>query len=467
MPAMSATLPLAPRTPRLIALVWPLFLELWLGAVVGLLGTALAAQTSDSAGAAFSLANHVFATLFMLFRVIGAGISVVVTQCLGGRQRDQADRVARAALGASSWIGGLGALVALAGATPLLTLVHAPAEVLPLAAPFLMALAPAILLDAWNAAMSAVMRSHLHAREALLVIVLMHLSHLLLALLLMRGAGPIPALGLTGFALAMLASRVLGVVLHLLLWRWQLGLVPRWSDAWRLPRQPLAAVLHIGLPGAAENLSWRLAFMVSVTAAGTLGAQALATHGYVLQVMYWILMFGAATGFGVEIVVGHLIGSGHLHAANQVVRRAMRHGLAASFSLALLAALAGRWILGWFTTDPQILATGTTLLWITVVLETGRTFNMIVINALRAAGDARYPVLAGAASFALVLAGGSWWLGVSLGWGLPGIWVAYAADEWIRGLLMWRRWVRLDWVPFARATRCRLRARAQEPGPMA
>jgi Na+-driven multidrug efflux pump len=53
----------------------------------------------------------------------------------------------------------------------------------------------------------------------------------------------------------------------------------------------------------------------------------------------------------------------------------------------------------------------------------------------------------------IVLAGGSWLLGAKLGWGLPGLWLAYTADEWIRGLLMWRRWATLGWVPHARAAR--------------
>ena len=92
-----------------------------------------------------------------------------------------------------------------------------------------------------------------------------------------------------------------------------------------------------------------------------------------------------------------------------------------------------------------------------MLLEPGRTFNLVVINALRAAGDARYPVMAGATSMAVVLGGGSWFLGIHLGLGLTGVWIAYAADEWIRGLLMWRRWVRHGWVPHARATHRRLR----------
>ncbi len=453
--------PARPPTPRLFALAWPLFLELLLGIGVGVAGTLLAARLSDTAGAAFALANHVAATLFLLFRIIGAGVGVVLAQNLGRSQRAAADAVARAALGASSWIGVLTALAALLGAAPLLRLMNAPPEVLPLALPLLQALAPLMLLDAWNATMGSVVRAHLHARDALAVTVAMHGTLLLLCVPLMLGWGPtqalgVPALGLPGFALALLLSRVLGLALHLWLWRRRLALVPRAADWWRLRPRELAAVAHIGLPGAAENGAYRLAFMVSIGVAGALGAQALATHAYASQVMHLVLLFGLATGLSVEIVVGHLIGAGRLHEAHRLVRRALARGLAVSLAVALLAALAGPWLMRGFTQDAEIVAAAVTLLWWTVLLEPGRTFNLVVINGLRAAGDARYPVVVGVVSMAVVLAGGSWFFGLVLGWGLPGVWLAYAADEWLRGLLMWRRWAQHRWVPHARASRRRL-----------
>jgi putative MATE family efflux protein len=447
----------APR-PRLFTLAWPLFLELLLGIAVGVAGTLLAARVSDTAGAAFALGNHVMATLFILFRIVGAGVGVVITQNLGGGRREAADAVARAVLAASTWIGAFTALLALAGTAPLLHLMNAPAEVLPLAAPLLQALAPALLLDAWNASMAAVMRAHLHARDTLVVMVLMHTVHLALAVPLMGGAFGWPGLGLPGFAVALLVARGVALALHLSLWRRRLALVPRRADWWRLRRTELAAVAHIGLPGAAENIAYRLGFMVSVAVAGSLGAAALATHAYAMQVIHLVLLFGLATGLSAEIVVGHLIGAGQLHEAHRLVRRALARGLAVSVAVATLAALSGPWTLRLFTHDAAIVQAATVLLWWTVLLEPGRTFNLVVINALRAAGDARYPVVAGAASMLVVLAGGSWLLGseAGLGLGLPGVWIAYAADEWLRGLLMWRRWATLAWVPHARASRRRL-----------
>lgn len=443
--------------PRLFTLAWPLLVELVLSVAIGVVGTSLAAHISDIAGAAFAIANQISVTLFLLFRIVGSGVGVVITQSLGGGQRERANRVALASVGASTWIGAVTALVALAGADGLLALLQTPTDVLPLAAPFLMALAPAMLFDAWNASMAAVMRAHLRTRDTLLVLVAMHLSHLLLALPLMHGWGPLPALGLPGYALALALSRALGLALHLLLWRRHLDLAPRRADWWHLPRRELAEVLHIGVPAAAENIAWRLSFMAAMAAAGTLGAHALATHAYVQQIGSMIIVFSLATAFAVEIMVGHMVGAGELGAAHRLVRTSLYRGLVISGAVSGAVALAGPLLLRLFTNDATIVAEGALLLWLGVLVELGRTFNLVVINALRATGDVRFPVAAGAASMLLVLAGGSWLLAIHFGLGLKGLYIAFAADEWIRGLIMWRRWSVHAWVPHARAARRKLR----------
>jgi len=203
-------------------------------------------------------------------------------------------------------------------------------------------------------------------------------------------------------------------------------------------------------------VAYRIAMLMSMTVVAGLGVPQLATHSYASQVMNVIVLFCVAVGFACEILVGHLIGAGHLHEANRLVRKCLAWGLGVSTCIALAAAITAPWSLRLFTSDPAIIASASTLLWLTVLLEPGRTCNVVVINALRATGDARFPVLAGALSMLLVMAGGSWLLGVHFRFGLVGVWIAYAADEWLRGLIMAARWLRLGWVPSAVATRRRI-----------
>jgi putative MATE family efflux protein len=438
--------------PGLVAITWPLFAELLLGTLVGLAGLALAARVSDSASGAYAMANHVQQAFYLLFRIVSMGVSVVITQQLGAGDRAGADASARAALGASSWLGLGVALAVAAGSGGLLRLLNAPAEVLVLARPFLQWLAIGLALDAYNASMASVMRAHLRARDTLFVMLAMHGLHLALCVPLMDGFGALPAMGLPGFAIALAASRALGLALHLWLWRRRLSLRPARRDWWLIRRARLAPVLHIGLPGAAENIAWRLAMMVTVALVAGMGVSQLAAQAYTLQIQHFVMLFGVAVGFASEILVGHLVGAGRLHDADRLVHKSMRWGLAVGTVGALAAALAAPWTLALFTRDPNVVAWGSTLLWIAVLLEPGRVFNLVVINALRATGDARFPVAAGSMSMLVVMAGGSWLLGVHFGLGLPGVWIAYTADEWLRGLLMAARWQRRGWLGHARAT---------------
>lgn len=438
------------RRPRLLHITWPFFAELVLGFGVGLLGLWLAARTSDNAAAAFALSNHLLGAFVLLFRVISMGVSVVITQNLGAGNRFDADRTARAALGATTWVAGFTAVMVFFGAERLLAALSAPAPVLQLAKPYLQILAPALALDAYNATMASVMRAHLRTRDTMLNILAMHSLHLLLCFPLMQ------SMGLAGFAMAMAISRAFGLAWQLILWRWRLDLIPHAHDWWVLHGKILAPVFHIGLPGAAENMAYRLAFLVSLTVVSGLGAAQLATHSYTTQITNLIVLFTAAIGFGCEILIGHLIGAGKLHDANRLLRKCLLWGLGVSFCIALIAAMTAPWTMRLFTADVQIIASATTLLWLNVILEPGRTCNIVIIDALRATGDARFPVIAGAASMLLILAGGSWLLGVHFELGLVGVWIAYAADEWVRGVIMAKRWISLGWMTSAKNVRRRV-----------
>ena len=434
--------------PSLNAVAAPIFGEFLLGMTVAMAGLYLASDTSDAAAGTFGLTQQVLETLFVIFRVLAIGLGIVVTQSLGSGQHEAAQRTAYMALAASTWAGLLAASWLLFGKTLTLDVLNAPDEVVPLAIAYMLMLAPAMLLEAYNISMAAVLRAHLFARESLLIMVAMHGTHLLLAFILMRGLGTWDGWGLNGYAVAFLLSRGVGLLLHLRFWQQRMGLHPKLHHWWALPMRTLGPVLRIGLPGAAAELGYRLAFMVSLSATARLGVAALATHSYTLQTLKYVLLISMAIGWACEIMVGRLVGAGRLSEADRMVRKGVRNGMLASGSLVLIAALCAPWIMRAFTKDPAIIEAAQTLLWISVALELGRVFNLVVIGALRATGDVHYPVVASVGSFALLLGLGSYLLGRQ--WGLPGIWLAYAADECVRGGLMWWRWRRKGWLPHAR-----------------
>ena len=445
-----------PERPRLNTTAGPIVGEFLLGYTVVIVGLWLASHTSDAAAGSLGLTNQVLEALYVVFRVMAIGMGVVITQLLGGKQLIRVRHTSLAGLGACTWAGLAVAAFLLLGKGVILDLLNAPDAILPIAGPYLQLLAPVALLDGYNLTMAAILRAHLHARDSLRVMVFMHLSHLLLAGPLMLGVGSWEGLGLNGFAVALVSSRAIGLGLHLLLWRRRMDLVPEARDWWVLNRRMLMPVLRIGLPGASSELGYRIGFMVSLASAARLGVAALATHSYVLQLLRYVFLISLSIGWACEIMVGRLVGAGRFKQANDLVGKGVRNGMIASCTMAVLAALASPWLMRVFTKDPGIIHAAQILLWIAVFLEAGRVFNLVVTSALRATGDVFYPVTASLGSHVLVLGMGSYLLGRAFG--LPGIFVAYAVDEWVRGLLMLLRWRWRGWLPHARAARRRVRA---------
>lgn len=434
--------------PRLNAIAGPILGEFLLGYTVAIIGLWLASHTSDGAAGSLGLANQVLETLYVVFRVLAIGMGVVITQLLGGQQADGARQTALSGLAACTWSGLAVVAVLLLGNDFILELLNAPDEILPLVSPYLQLLAPAALLDGYNLTMATILRAHLHVRDSLRVMVVMHCSHLAMAVPLMLGVGDWDGLGLYGFAVALLVSRAIGLVLHLMLWRRRMALVPTLRHWWAFQPGVLTPVLRIGLPGATGELAYRAMFMVSLASVARLGVGALATHSYVLQLLRYVFLISLAIGWACEIMVGRMIGAGQFREAHMLVRKGVRNGLLTSGAVAVAAALAAPWLMRLFTRDPMVIHAAQTLLWIAVALETGRVFNLVLPGALRATGDVNYPVIAGIGSYVLVLGVGSYFLGRTFG--LVGIFIAYAADEWVRGLLMLARWHWQGWLPHAR-----------------
>jgi Na+-driven multidrug efflux pump len=79
------------------------------------------------------------------------------------------------------------------------------------------------------------------------------------------------------------------------------------------------------------------------------------------------------------------------------------------------------------------------------VLEPGRCFNIVVGQSLRAVGDARFLMWVGIAVMWGIGVPLVYFLGVYLGYGLIGIWLAFITDEWVRGLILYFRWKSRAW----------------------
>ena len=151
-------------------------------------------------------------------------------------------------------------------------------------------------------------------------------------------------------------------------------------------------------------------------------------------------------------IVGHAVGAGNYDFAYKRVNKTMRGALVVSVCIACVNYLISPVTFGLFTNNPdtvnmqaQIVELGRQVMFIAIFLEMGRTSNLVIINSLKASGDVKFPTYLGIVSMwgCSVVCG--YILGIVCGLGLKGIWIALAADEIIRGVVVAIRWRRGTW----------------------
>ncbi|MES2934852.1 MAG: MATE family efflux transporter [Pseudomonadota bacterium] len=437
----------------LFTITWPIFIEQLSHILPGIIDTFMVSHLGDSAVAGLSVANQIVIFFIILFSFVGVGCSVVITHYLGANDRVGAERVASTAVGANFWLGVVVSLLIYAFSSEMLGLLHLPPSLMPYAQPFLALMGGTLFLEALNIAFGSVLRAHGHTRDVMVVTLGMNVLNIGLNFLLIFGMFGFPELGVVGAALSTVISRSIACIALAWLVQHRTELHLRLHSFWRFSREYLDKILHIGIPAAGENLCWWIQFMVITYFVGQMGETSLATFSYAMQLSMMMMMLGISIGIGTEIMIGHMVGAGEIEAAYRQVLRSLRVGFGITVITTSIVVLLAPHLFSMFTNNQVIITGGALLLRISMILEPGRTFNLVVINSLRATGDARFPVLMGMLSMWGLSVPLAWFLSLHLGWGLPGIWIAFTVDEWVRGIMMYLRWKSRVWEKYAHASR--------------
>ena len=201
-----------------------------------------------------------------------------------------------------------------------------------------------------------------------------------------------------------------------------------------------SSILKLFTPIALEPFAYQASQVLIGTIVARLGIESLAARTYSQSLIVFCLLWTIAMSHSVQYIVSIELARGNKRAAEQSLKKSLRSSMMASCAFSLMLALMSSKILPFMSTNPIILQQAEMLLWIAAVAECGRTSNIVVGSALKAAGDAHYPACVGLVFMVGVSVPLSAFLSLNLGLGLAGIGAAQGVDELMRGALNLRRW---------------------------
>lgn len=425
---------------RLFHLTWPIFIETSLIMLLGMGDIFMLGSYSDYAVGAVGVVNQLMNMVFLLFGVVTTGTSVLCSRYLGMRQHNNVKEIIGVSL-VFNFVFSLcmsGCLTLFA--PEIIDIMGLRPELREYAINYMRIVGGFAWVQALSLTVSAILRSLQRPKFPMVAIMIVNVVNIIGNYMLIFGHGPFPALGVEGAAISTVFSRI--VSFSIVIVSLKKIVIPdlHLSDALPFRWNRLKEILNIGLPGAGEMLSYDLSQVTVTYFINLISNEALIARTYVVNIALMSYLFTFAVAQSCTIMVGYLVGEGHINAGHKLCLYCSKRAIQVSVTIGIILASFCPWFIELFTDNPEVIAMVCVALWIDIILGIGRALNMIVIGALRAAGDYVFPVAFGAISVWGVATGMSWVLGISLGLGLAGVWIAFASDENIRGWVMLYRW---------------------------
>ena len=430
---------------QLKVLTIPVFIEMALVMMLGAVDTVMLSRYSDNSVAAVGLDNQLISLVFLVYQFFSMGAAILCAQYIGAGLHKRLVQVVGMALTVNLMLGLAVSALLFFKAEALLHLMGLRPELMSDGLIYLKITGALSFFQAVSLTFSASLRSADKVIYPMAVTGIVNVLNIIGNYALINGHWGCPQLGVEGAAIATATSRAIATILLAIIHFWVH--IPRFPMHYfrPIPWQELKNLLHIGIPAMSENISYSLSQVVITYFINQISNEALAARTYCVNMIMFVYLFCISITQGGDILVGHLVGQQRHQAAYILGNYFFRRSLVITVTGSIILALAGKSILRAFTDNPDIIAMGVWVLIIDIFLEVGRTANIFAVGTLRATGDAVYPVIIGIIFQWSIAVGLSYFIGIPLGFGLVGMWVGFALDENIRGIILMRRWRSGKW----------------------
>jgi len=309
----------------------------------------------------------------------GMAISSLTSRLIGANETEQAARLITDGFYLTSLIAIGVALLLYSTLTPLFTIIGANTSTLPAIQaymhPWLFG-APLLMLSLVG---SSTLRAIGDTKTSAKLAVVMTFSNMLLDPLLIFGAGPIPALGIQGAALA----TVIAVCLSCGFGVYQLAFKDQFI-VWKLPQLSVfknncRQLFAIGIPSMLANLMIPIGATVLTAIVALQGTKAVAAFGVGSRIEAVSLAIIYALSSTLPMFIGQNLGANKPQRVHQAMRLSFKFTLLLQLAVWLLLWLLGKPIASQFSDDPEVQKN--LLLFLSIVpLSYGLSGIVILIN---------------------------------------------------------------------------------------
>lgn len=426
-------------------LLIPLVIEQVLAMLVGMTDTLMVSAAGEAAVSGVALVDMVNYLVITVLTAVATGGAVIVSQYLGGSQKENAEKSAGQLIMISTIISvGIMALCLLFR-HHLLRLLFGTVEEDVMAASITYFTITAFsfpFLGLYNAS-AALFRSMSKTNMTMVVSLLMNATNIVGDFI---GVQLLHA-GVAGVAVPTLISRMAAAVLMTLLALKQSNLIvlrPRNIFAWK--QELLGKILRIAVPNGIENGLFALGRVIVTSIVSAFGTAQIAANGVANSIDQIAIIVVNAVNLAVITVVGQCVGAGLPEQAQSYTKKLMKISYLSTGILGVCVCALLPIILNFYNLSHETLRYAAVLVVMHNILAFAlhpTSFNLA--NSLRAAGDVNFTMFVGIGSMLLFRLGSAVLFGIVLDLGIIGVWIAMGMDWLARSAAFWLRYRSGKW----------------------
>jgi putative MATE family efflux protein len=380
-----------PIRPALLLLAIPMVLEVALESVFAVVNVFWVNRLGASAVAIVGLTEAMLSTIYALGMGLGIGATAMVARRIGEKNPAEASRAAVQAI----LLGVLVAIpIAVVGGTfapQLLRLMGAGPEIVAEGSGFtrIMFLGNASILLLFL--INAIFRGAGDAAVAMRCLWIANLANLILDPLLIFGIGPFPEMGVEGAAVATTVGRGIGVLyqFHRLAGKDRRFVIERRHLVADFPL--MGRLVRLSTTGIFQILIGTTSWIGLVRIIATFGATAVAGYTVAIRVILFALLPSWGLSNAAATMVGQSLGARKPERAEEAVWRAGLLNLCFLGGVGALFLVFAPWIVGIFTTEPEVSRYAVLALRIVSLGFPFYAYGMVISNSFNGAGDTTTP----------------------------------------------------------------------------
>ncbi|WP_233544107.1 MATE family efflux transporter [Salinisphaera sp. Q1T1-3] len=420
----------------LVALAVPIVFANLLQTAYQLIDTFWVGRLGAAAVAAVSLSFPVIFFLISLGLGLAIAGTILVAQYTGRGDRAQVNHVAAQALIGVIALSLLLAVVGAYAAGDIVGFLGAAADTLPLATAYLRVSFVGLPFLFAYVIFQSLMRGVGDAHTPLYIVTGTVILNFGLDPLFILGWGPVPAMGVSGAALATVVTQGLAATVGLgMLFSGRYGialrahhLVPDGATLWRLTR--------LGAPSAVEQSTRALGLMLMTILVAGFGTHALAAYGIGTRMLSFVIIPALGLSQATSALVGQNVGARRADRAERTAWLAAGAAFAALSVIGVLAFVFAEPIVALFVPGaPGVIAQGALFVQCTAVSYGLIGAQQVLTGAFRGAGQTVVAMMIALVSLWMLQFPLAWLLSSHAGLGATGIWIAYPVQNLLTAIL--------------------------------